>query len=173
MFVAASEHLYWKISGTEIKFHDIKVVKCTDFNTYSLWVSRGIPVIWDIPKPHIDIEFSVFLNSYNIQYTNLLHCHLCGSIHYAYILKLESSDMELECSEQKTQRPSNRQHRRCLSARQPLNVGYMTLYQNIGLLLANHSEYWQHGAISYNKTQSQLRRTNEQAVVHKVSTADK
>jgi hypothetical protein len=49
----------------------------------------------------------------------------------------------------------------------------MTLYQNTGLLLANHSEYWQHGAISYNKTQSQLRRTNEQAVVHKVSTADK
>lgn len=77
------------------------------------------------------------------------------------------------CVRNKKHRFSNSQHRRCLSARQPLNVSYTTLYQNIGLLLANHSEYWQHGAISYNKTQSQLRRTNEQAVVHKVSRPDK
>jgi len=38
-----------------------------------------------IYNSYICIEFSVFLNSHNIlvQYTNLLRCHLCGSVHYA------------------------------------------------------------------------------------------
>jgi hypothetical protein len=39
--------------------------------------------------PYIFNEFSVLLNSHNLQYTSLLRCHLCGSIHYANILKLD------------------------------------------------------------------------------------